>query len=116
MEFEYINLDYLKEMSGGDRKMMKEMIDIYTSEIPGYLERMHRYLETGDGEALGKLAHKAKASAQIMGANKIAEDLRELENIAREGRNKHLYGDFVENITRQFTLSIEELKKITGTL
>ncbi|TVR74797.1 MAG: Hpt domain-containing protein [Marinilabiliales bacterium] len=116
MEFKHINLDYLKEMSGGDRNMIKEMIDIYASEIPGYLERMNRYLETGDAEALGRLAHKAKASAQIMGAKKIAEDLRELENIASEGRNKDLYAGIVESITRQFTLSIDELKKVAETL
>ncbi len=116
MKYKYINLEYLNEMSGGDRKMMLEMIDIYNAEVPGYLERMKTYLDSDDHEALGKLAHKAKASASIMGLKNLAEDLKQLEHLAKEGKDPDLYSDYVEKITVQFTLSIEELRQVARTI
>lgn len=116
MDHKIINLDYLNEMSGGDRNMILEMISIYIMEVPGYVSRMQEYLECGNTEALGKLAHKAKASASIMGATKLAEDLRELEKITEDNSKAHLHGDSVKRITEQFNLSIEELKKVSKTI
>ena len=116
MEFQHANLDYLWEMSGGNTKVIKEMIDIYTSEIPRYIERMHQYLESGNLEALGRLAHKAKASALIMGAGQIAENLRQLEKLAGEGHHHISYREYVETITGQFELSVGELKKFAESL
>lgn len=116
MDHKFINLDYLNEMSGGDRNMILEMISIYITEVPGYVSRMKEYLKSGNIEALGKLAHKAKASASIMGATKLAEDLRELEQLAKDGEKVNLYGDYVKRIAEQFNFSIEELKKVSATI
>jgi len=116
MKPDTVNLDYLKEMSGEDRDLMLEMIGIFIDEVPDYMMLMRKFLKNGDWDALGKIAHKAKASASIMGIQKLADDLMELETAAREGENFHMYPTYVERIEQQFTDAAEELKIISRTL
>jgi HPt (histidine-containing phosphotransfer) domain-containing protein len=116
MRTKIVNLDYLEEMSGGDRNLIIEMIDLFISEVPGYLSLMNEYLYKGNWESLGKLAHKAKASASIMGLNDLADDLKKLEHQTVEGTNTQAYPDQVQIINQQFNRATEELKQIVKTL
>ena len=116
MSTKIVNLDYLNDMSDGDRNLILEMIELFISEVPGYLSLMNEYLNQKNWESLGKLAHKAKASASIMGMNDLADDLKKLEHQTREGTNSDEYPDQVQNINNQFTIATEELKQIAKTL
>ncbi len=116
MNCQSIDLDYLNEMSGGDRELIIEMIDIFISEVPGYLSHMNESLRKKDWNALEKFAHKAKASASIMGLNKLAGDLKELELITGNGENIHLYPGYAKSIEEQFSSAIEDLKLISKTI
>lgn len=116
MKHESVNLDYLKEMSGNDKKLISEMINIFNTEVPGYLDRMSELLKSEDWESLGKLAHKAKASASIMGMGKLTEELRQLEQDTGKKNNTDLYPGYVESIKKHFFSAIQELKTISDNL
>ncbi len=111
-----VNLDYLNEMSGGDRELILEMINIFITEVPEYISRMSEALNTRNWDELEKLAHKSKASALIMGMHKLADDLRDLETDTREGKNVDLYPSYVEKIEQQFIFATKELREISKTL
>lgn len=111
-----VKLDYLNEMSGGDKSLILEMIQIFNSEVPGYVKRMEKLIKENNWEALGKLAHKAKASASIMGMKNVAEDLKELERITNKEINIKLIQTYVSKISGQFMSATEELKMIAKTL
>ncbi len=111
-----VNLDYLKEMSGGDWELMLEMINIFITEVPEYISRLSNALNAGNWNELEKLAHKSKASALIMGMHKLADDLRDLETDTREGKNIDLYPTYVEKIEQQFIIAAKELRQISKTL
>ncbi len=113
---EYINLNYLNEISEGDNQLISEMIDIFISEVPSYLKMMHKYQEDKDWDALGKLAHKAKASSSIMGMGQLTNELKDLELLAKENREPGLYLALVKRIENQFNSAIKELKLISKTL
>ena len=103
-------------MSDGDRNLILEMISLFITEVPVYLSLMNEYLNQGNWKSLGNLAHKAKASASIMGMNDLADNLKKLEQQTREGTNVDSYPDKVLYINQQFTLATEELKQIAKTL
>ncbi len=111
-----VNLDYLKEMSGGDRELMLEMINIFITEVPEYINRLSNALNSRKWNELEKLAHKSKASALIMGIHKLADDLRKMETDTREGKNIDLYPSYVKKIETQFRIAAKELKEIAETL
>jgi HPt (histidine-containing phosphotransfer) domain-containing protein len=116
MEQKITNLDYLNEISAGDRRLVLEMITIFNAEVPCYLKSMNQLLEAGNWEALGKLAHKAKASASIMGMNETANDLKYLEELANKKKDIDKYSSYVSSIEKKFKAAMEELKLISKTI
>jgi HPt (histidine-containing phosphotransfer) domain-containing protein len=115
MAIKYTNLGYLNEISGGDNRLLIEMIEIFNTEVPGYLQRMDELAGIGDWDGLGKLAHKAKASASIMGMDEVAGDLKELEQHAT-GKDIEKIPSSVLNIQKKFISAIDELNQIYKTI
>jgi HPt (histidine-containing phosphotransfer) domain-containing protein len=117
MELKIINLDYLNEIAAGDHEMIREMISIFNTEVPGYLLRMHQLAEQERWEDLGKLAHKAKASASIMGMADLAIELKQLEQLTLVNKkDTENYTACIRSIERKFNSGIEELKLVSKTL
>ena len=116
MESKITNLSYLNEISGGDKNLILEMILIFNTEVPEYLNRMNQLLADKNFESLGKLAHKAKASASIMGMKDVADELKCLEKLTAEKKEQDKYPSMVNHINTKFRSAIEELKLISKTL
>jgi HPt (histidine-containing phosphotransfer) domain-containing protein len=113
---QHVDLQYLNEISGGSRELLIEMIEIFNSEVPGYLKLMNDFYEKGNWEALGKLAHKAKASASIMGMKQLTTELREIELLAQDERDIQSYPTLLHSIENKFIAAMEELKLFAKTL
>jgi HPt (histidine-containing phosphotransfer) domain-containing protein len=64
-QFEYVNLGYLEEISGGDTNFQKELIGIFLTQIPEFITNMHKFLIEKEIEELAKEAHTAKSSVLI---------------------------------------------------
>ncbi len=116
MKPQYIDLKYLHEISGGEKDLILEMISIFNTEVLDYLSLMNSLLEEKNWDSLGKLAHKAKASASIMGMKQLTNDLRDLELLAKENKDSELYSYYIKIIKNQFISAIEELKLISKDL
>ncbi len=112
----HIDLKYLNDISGDDKELILEMIQIFRSEVPGYIKLMNEFYENRKWEALGKLSHKARASASIMGMKQLADELKNLELLAQEKKDTQLYISFLRSIENQFLAAIEELELYAETL
>ncbi len=107
-----IDLSYLKEMSGGDKDLIFEMIDIFKEQVDEFTRDMERYLSDKDFISLGKLAHKAKSSISIMGLHDLSNDLKTLENLAREGQKTEEYPALIEKFKKETNKAVKELDEI----
>jgi HPt (histidine-containing phosphotransfer) domain-containing protein len=116
MKSKNIDLEYLNEVSGGNTGLILEMIQIFNSEVPGYLKLMKEFYSSGNWVALGRLAHKAKASASIMGMNNLANELKNLELLTQEKSDPQPDPSILGTIEDQFLVAIEELKSFAMTL
>ena len=80
------DLNYLKTMSGGDAKFIREMIDLFREQIDEYTILMPDLLVKRDYDGLSKTAHKAKSSVAVMGMTQVADLLKDLEVLANKGK------------------------------
>jgi len=115
-EYNYVDLSYLESMSDGSKDIIVEMIDIFKSQVPEFIQNMNTFLENKDYESLGKEAHKAKSSVAIMGMHEVVEELKNLELNAKEGKSPELYPEIVETFATICQLALEELDEILPTL
>jgi len=108
-----VQLDYLKEMSGGNKALALEMIEIFISQVQEFDVELNTLLQQKDYEKLGKLAHKAKSSISIMGLEELAKELKWLEINAKESKDVNNYPQVLDNFKNQTTEAIKELNEVT---
>lgn len=106
------DLSYLSEMSGGNKELVEEMINIFIAQVDEFSRDMELHLQNGEFEKLGKLAHKAKSSVSIMGLTKLAKELKLLEELTREGRDAIKYPKLVKNFKQQTSEAVDELNVV----
>ncbi len=96
-------------MSGGNRELILEMIGIFKEQVVEFSQEMDKHLNDKEFELLGKLAHKAKSSVSIMGMQDLAKDLKNLENLAREGKKPDTYAGIIQKFKDETAEATEEL-------
>jgi len=107
-----VNLTYLDDMSGGNKKVMKEMINIFISQVSEFAEEMKDLNNKKEYFKLGNLAHKAKSSISIMGMKNLAKELKEFELLAKEEKDINKYEKFINHFKQLCKQAIDELKEI----
>jgi HPt (histidine-containing phosphotransfer) domain-containing protein len=107
----YVNLNYLKSMAGDDPEIVQEMIDIFISQVPEFIENLNKFLSQGQYIELGKEAHKAKSSVMIMGMEELSKDMKTLQLATIAGTNVESYSEFVRKFEEQCLGAIKELEK-----
>ena len=104
------DLKYLKTMSGGDAKFIREMIDLFREQIMEYKSIMPELLQKKDYDGLSKIAHKAKSSVAVMGMSEVAELLKELEILTNDQKEMERYEPLITHFLEQSELAIKELE------
>ena len=103
-----VNLTYLEDMSGGNKEIMKEMINIFISQVSEFAEEMKDLNNNKKYFKLGNLAHKAKSSISIMGMESLAKELKEFELQAKEEKGIDKYEEFIIHFKQLCDLAIEK--------
>jgi two-component system, sensor histidine kinase and response regulator len=70
--------------SGGDRRLLREVIKLFRSDYPASLRRIDRALRRRDSEALRLAAHGLKGAIATVGASAGRQAAAALEQTARE--------------------------------
>jgi CheY-like chemotaxis protein len=72
--------------TGGDRQLLKEVIQLFRKDCPGSLRRIERALRQRDGDALRMAAHALKGAIATVGSSTGRETAAELEAMAKSSR------------------------------
>ncbi|MBI4645773.1 MAG: Hpt domain-containing protein [Bacteroidia bacterium] len=108
----YIDLSYLKEMTEGNIELIKELVDIFKSQIPEFIAQMDASLNAGDWQALGSVAHKAKASVSLMGMSNLTDVLKTLEMNAKNAEKINELPLYVNKFKETTMLAVKELDEL----
>jgi HPt (histidine-containing phosphotransfer) domain-containing protein len=79
----------LRASVDGDEAFVRELVDAYLAESPGYLDAMATAAAGGDADGVVRPAHTLKSSSAALGAMRIAELSKQVEHAAREGHIDH---------------------------
>lgn len=109
-EFQYTDLTYLDEISGGDQDFIKEIVDLFIKQMPESIKTMRDALANEDPVTIGETAHKAKPSAIYIGNKALEENLRTLQELKNENSVKENTSELIEQVAQQSDNVIEELK------
>jgi signal transduction histidine kinase/response regulator of citrate/malate metabolism len=107
-----INLDYLVSLSGGSTEFIIEMIQLFLSQSPDYLDKMNYQLKQRKWADLSKTAHKFLSSVGYMGLTREAEMLREVENNSKAVENLDTLPGLVAEVTDSIHNLQEKLKRV----
>lgn len=74
----------LVDSVGGGAHFVTELIDSYLNDTPNLFTHMRRAAATGDAAALRRAAHSLKSGSASFGALDLAEQCREIEEMAKQ--------------------------------
>lgn len=113
MTEQYINLEYMDLICGGDIEMKQTMIAMLLEEIPEDLNNLNFFHDSQDWENLGNLSHKLKTTFAYLGHDETAECNKQIERITRynEGDYSELRG-LLDAINRNMDGLMVELKAV----
>ncbi|MES2829981.1 MAG: Hpt domain-containing protein [Bacteroidota bacterium] len=94
---EPLDLSYLREMSGDSPEFIIEMIDLFKSQTPIYMDELKTAIADQDWDKVAACAHKIKPTFTYVGREDAKDHMQDMEQNAREKINtQQLAGDYQE--------------------
>lgn len=114
-DFEFVDIDYLEDISGGDNAFKKELIGIFLKQIPEFLSKMQRYLDEKENELLAKEAHTAKSSVLIFKMEDTGLVLKQIQLLAENNKTGTI-GSLLKKVEASLQGASKELSSYVKTL
>lgn len=105
------NLDYLKEITGGEPEIMHEFIQMFFDQLPEFRDGLTNHLANKKWKELGELAHKAKSSVMTFGMNDLGHRLKELQLKTQKLEDIDSYQEYVDEFMSTIAQAEIELKE-----
>lgn len=106
----YTDLNYLKTITEGNKEIVREMIEMFILQVPDFIKNLNSLYQSGQYLALGKEAHKAKSSLQIMGMTDLEKEMKRFQLKTIEGVDVESYPEHIRNFEIQCEAAIKELQ------
>ena len=101
----------MKEYSGDDKEIEKDVIECFLKDIPLQLNKFEEYIRSNKFEDIRKVAHKIKSSVAYFGLNKVYNLLTEIEKSTNSHDNKMIIKVYL--IVKKFLNdNINELRQL----
>ncbi|HJU46337.1 MAG TPA: response regulator [Chitinophagaceae bacterium] len=106
------DLTTIRSISGGDENFVKKMIDLFIETVPQNVEELNKALAEQDWEQVSKMAHKLKSTLDSMGIASVKQDVRTVEQNAKNKESLKDIPALVGNISTTVAACIEQLKQL----
>ncbi len=110
--YQYINLEYLNELSEGNNEFKKDMISTFLDRVPFYIEEFKELKSTRNWQSMQFFAHKAKSTFQLMGIQKLADDAALIELYCKEGIREAEIEKLLNDMAPYFISVVKEMKMV----
>ena len=91
----------LNVLGGGDPEFVRELVRLFGEQAPRYIEVARVALDVDDLQAVAKAAHTMKSSSGYLGARRVSELCKQLEQLARAG-DKLAVSRAIEALTAEY--------------
>ncbi len=104
------DLDYLIDMMGGKKKLVKGIIDDFLLQIPKELQSMSYAVERSEFGIIKRYAHSLKSTLSIMGISTTLPVLREMEELGTKAANIERIKELNDELNQTCKLAIQEIQ------
>ncbi|QNL21302.1 Hpt domain-containing protein [Hyphobacterium sp. CCMP332] len=104
------DLAYLHQYSSNDKDFVQEMVELFLSSTPSFLEEMKSSFENKDYNMVARISHKMKPSMTFMGIKNGKEITIALEDYANEGTDIAKIEEKITELDQLCQLAFSELK------
>ena len=87
MNFEFIDLQYLRSMSDGDDDMFATLVQMIIAELPQEIALMNQALLSEDWNTLFEISHKMKTTLSFIGNERMIIANKKIEDFSRKQLN-----------------------------
>ena len=104
------NLEYLEEISAGDKEFIADMLHDFVTQTPVTLSDIETQINKAEWYELYKIIHKFIPSFEFVGAENIRAELRVVEQYAKTGTDVEKIAPIINNVKGFCFNVIDELK------
>jgi CheY-like chemotaxis protein len=106
---ESVNRGVLKDYSGDDNELEKELIEAFIKDFPSYMHSLEEHIMNRNYIEIQKLAHKMKSGVSYFGLNRVKRSLIEIEEFSKMA-DINLIKPYFEIIKYNLNQNISELR------
>lgn len=110
----HIDISYIMEISDGDLAVIKDIKDLFSQQVPCFIEEMIANIKSGNEYELKKVFHKAKSACLVLGIKVLTNKLQSFENSNLESKKTDDLLNFVDYFSSVSLLAIKELELLLG--
>ncbi|MBS1947287.1 MAG: Hpt domain-containing protein [Bacteroidetes bacterium] len=104
------DLSMVRSVSGGNQDFIKKMIGLFIETVPQNISELEKSSGSENWEQVGKIAHKLKSTIDSMGIKSIHQDIRSIENSAKQKINLEAIPALVGNVKSVIDKTIQQLQ------
>lgn len=97
MNYQYINLQSIKEDTLGDTPILKEIMGVFIEFIDDYITVVNEQLKNKNWQALFQATHKIKPNIPMFGISSLENTFLQLDHNFRNEVNLETVDDLVDN-------------------
>ncbi|MEZ5041119.1 MAG: Hpt domain-containing protein [Saprospiraceae bacterium] len=107
--YQFINLDYLETISGGDRVTQQTILKILCDDLETLFAQLQPLAVQGAWQSIAEVAHKLKSSLAFAGNDVLTTCNNELLENTRLAKNLDKVPDLIQKMEKQTPLVLQEL-------
>ena len=88
MDYQFLNLDYLELMAGGDKTDRRRLLEMLEKDLLEYPQRMQQTLEAKDWKKLERQAHYFKSTLPFTGYETLIQAHQAVYHNIKEAANR----------------------------
>ena len=110
---ETAGIQELMDLADGDVEMLQDLLQSFLQNASGHVETMRRGVTTGDRKAVGDAAHGLRGSSGTLGARRLQDMMRHIEEVARE-TDDTIEAAWIEEAAKELQAVRVELDRAAG--
>jgi len=111
-----INLDFLEEVTGGDKSKKVKYINMYLQDTPALFNSLKKGIENTDWETIREASHTLISQFHYVGAEALKKTAREIETKAKSKIGLEEITGFASELESAVQLSYAEMNRLLQAL
>ncbi len=114
MKKQVIRMGYLRSVASGNKKFLKEIMEIFVTQIPEELCVLDQSLQERNWNLMGDTAHKMKLGINVMGMRESEKIILYIESESREkiSPDETVLRVKIEKLREKCVIAVQEVKEL----